>query len=57
VLAHGMGLKLGWLSVGLSLLHPPIPAFLIDRINFGLKVLWVGLYAYPSTGVPAISPM
>jgi len=20
----------------------PVPAFLVDRINFGLKVLWVG---------------
>jgi hypothetical protein len=34
-----------------SLLHP-IPVFLIDRINFGLKVLWVDWCPYRFTGVP-----
>ena len=31
----------------------PMPAFLVHRINFELKVLWVGWYLYCSTGVPA----
>jgi hypothetical protein len=31
----------------------PIPAFLVDRINFGLKVLWVGWFPYHSIGTPA----
>jgi hypothetical protein len=29
----------------------PVPAIFVDRINFGSKVLWVGL-SYWSTGVP-----
>jgi hypothetical protein len=51
----GMGLKLGQLLVGhsLSLCSIPVSAFLVDRINFGLKVLWVGWYIYSSIGVPA----
>ena len=55
MLAHGMGLKLGWLLVGqsLSLCSSPVPIFLVDRINFGLKFLWVGWCLYCSTGVPA----
>jgi hypothetical protein len=36
-----------------SLIHPVVPAFLVDRINFGLKVLWVGWCLYCSTGIPA----
>jgi hypothetical protein len=57
VLTHGMGLKLGWLLVGhsLSLCSIPgaVPAFLVERIHLGLKVLWVGWYLYNSTAVPA----
>ena len=44
MLAHGMGFKFGHLFVGhsLSLCSNPLPTFLVDRINFGLKVLWMG---------------
>lgn len=31
----------------------PVPAFLIDRIHLGSKVLWVDSCLYFSTGVPA----
>ena len=31
----------------------PVPAFLVERINFRLKVLWEDWYLYHSTGVPA----
>ena len=42
--SHEMGLKLGQLLVGhsLKLCSILVPAFLVDRINLGLKVLWVG---------------
>jgi hypothetical protein len=45
VLAHGIGLKLGTLLFGhsLSLCSSPVVSFLIDRIDFESKVLWVGL--------------
>ena len=36
-----------------SLIHPSVPAFLVDRIKFESKVLWVGWYLYCSTRVPA----
>ena len=51
--AHGIGLKLGWLSVGysLSLCYIFVPALLFKRTNFGSKVLWVGWYPYSSFGV------
>jgi len=42
VLAHGMGLELGWLLVGLSFGLFSISAFLLDWINFGSKVCFVG---------------
>jgi hypothetical protein len=32
---------------------PLVPAFLVDRINFGLKVLWVGWSPFSFTGVPS----
>ena len=50
-----MGLKLGRLVVANSpvFVPPLVPAFLVDRINFGLKVLWVGWCPYLSIGVPA----
>jgi hypothetical protein len=55
VLAHGMGLKLGQLLFGYSLVSAlsAMPAFLVDRIIFGLKVLWVGCCPYCSSGVSA----
>ena len=54
MLAHGMsqaGLVTGW-AFSQSLLQP-LPAFLGDRINFGLKILWVGWSLYSFAGVPA----
>jgi hypothetical protein len=56
MLAHGIGLKLGRLLVGHSLsflLHAQVPEFLVDRINFMSKVLWVDWNTYHITGVPA----
>ena len=53
LLAHGMGFKLDQLLVGLSFGLCSIPAFLLDRTNFGWKVLWVGYHPYPSTGSSA----
>jgi hypothetical protein len=29
-----------------------VPVFFVDRINLGLKVLWVGWCLYRSTGIP-----
>ena len=54
VLAFEMGLKLDQLLVGhsFSLCSIFVPAFLVDRTNFGLKVLWVGCCPYLSTGSP-----
>ena len=48
-----MGLELGQLLVGnsFSLLHL-VPAFLLDRTNFGLKVLWVGVLILPLDVLP-----
>ena len=54
-------LSMGWVSIwaGYWLVIPsvsasyPVPAFLVDRIKFGLKVLWVGWCPYSSPGVPA----
>ena len=48
-----MGLKLSQLVVGyfLSLCSIFVPAFLVDWINLGLKVLWVGLCPYLSTKI------
>ena len=48
MLAHGIGLKLGWqlAAHSQSLLHPPMPAFFVDRTNFRSKVLWVGWCHY-----------
>jgi hypothetical protein len=47
-----MGFKLGQPLVGHSLKFCSIyiPAHLVGRINFGLKVLWVGWSPPPSTG-------
>jgi hypothetical protein len=42
VLAHEMGLKLGWLLVCQSFSLCLISAFLLDRTNFGVEVLKVG---------------
>jgi len=43
VLAHKRGLKLGQLLMGhsLSLFSIPVPAFLVDRMQFGFKVLFL----------------
>ena len=49
--AHGMGLKLGQILVchSRSLCSISVPAFLVDRIHFELKALWVGWCLYFST--------
>jgi hypothetical protein len=54
VLAHDMDLKLGWLLVShsLSLCSIFVPVFLLNRTNFGLKVLLMGWYLHPYTGGP-----
>ena len=46
-----VGSIIGWTS-SQSLLHLVL-AFLIDRTNFGSKVLWMGWCPYLSTGGPA----
>jgi hypothetical protein len=48
-----MGLKLGHLLVvhSFSLCSIFVPIFLLDRTNFGSKVLWVGWCPYPPLGV------
>jgi hypothetical protein len=53
VLAHGVGLKLGWLLFGhsLNLWSIPVFVFLVDRISYGLKFLWVGWCPYCSIGI------
>jgi hypothetical protein len=55
VLTRGMDLKLGQSLAGcyVNLCFILIPAFLVDRINFGLKVLWVGWCFYHSDEVSA----
>ena len=45
-----VGLVRGWPSVSVQF---PKPAFLVDKINVELKVLWVGWYLCHSTGVLA----
>jgi hypothetical protein len=47
-----MGFKFGQLLFGHSSASFPMLEFLVDKINFGLKVLWVGWCPYHSTGVP-----
>ena len=51
MLAHGISIKLGQLLWGhfLSLCCIFVPAFLVNRTNFGSKVLWVGWHPYHST--------
>ena len=39
-----------WLTIPLGSALSPVPALLVDRINFGLKMLWVGWCLYNSTG-------
>ena len=51
-LVHGMRFELDQLLVGLSFGLWSIPAFLLDWISLGSKVLWVDWYPYPSTGIP-----
>jgi hypothetical protein len=53
VLAHRMGLNLGQLWLIISSVFAPslLPAFLVHRINSGLKVVWVNWCLYHSTGV------
>lgn len=46
------GLIIGW-PFPQDLLLLPDPAFPVDRIHFGSKVLWVGWCPCWSTGVPA----
>jgi hypothetical protein len=46
-----LGSVIGWL-LSQSLLHLLWLHFFVDRINFGLTVLWVGWCLYNSTGVP-----
>jgi hypothetical protein len=43
VLAHEMGLNLGWLWLAISSVSAPSPgpALLVERLNLGLNVLWV----------------
>ena len=55
VLAHEMALKLDQSVVGhsISLCYIFVSVLLVGRINFGLKVIWVGWCPYPSTGSPA----
>ncbi|EDL00034.1 mCG141415 [Mus musculus] len=52
-----MGWSSNWASYWLAIpsVSAPslIPAFIVDRINFGLKVLWVGWCSYCPTVVPA----
>jgi hypothetical protein len=50
-----MGLKLGWLLVdhSLSLCSIFVSAFLLNRTNFRLKILWVTWCPYLFTGSPA----
>ena len=42
-----------WLAVALVSAPSPVPTFLIERIKFGLEILWVGQCLYCSTGAPA----
>lgn len=55
MLTHELGLELGRLLIGCSLVSdpPPVPESFIDRISFGLKFLWVVSCAYFSTEIPA----
>lgn len=55
IIARGMALNLDQSVVGHSLILCDIfvPAFPVGRINFGLKVVWVGWSPYSSTGSPA----
>ena len=55
VLAHGMGLLLGQLLLAIPSVFAStlVPAFVVDRIIWGLKVLWQGCCPYNSTGFPA----
>lgn len=54
MLAHGMGLKMGWwLAIPSLSATFPMPAFLTYRINLGLKVLCIDRCLYCSSGVPA----
>ena len=49
-LSHGMGLKLvqSFVSYSLNLCSIFIPTHIVDRINYGLKVLWlVGVVILP----------
>jgi hypothetical protein len=56
-------LPMGWvanwdgylLAIPSVFVPSPVPTFLVGRINFGLKVLWVGWCPYQSIGVPASS--
>ena len=41
-----------WLAIPSVFAPLSIPAFLVDRMNFGEKVLWVDWCPYHSTGVP-----
>jgi hypothetical protein len=40
-----------WLVIPSVFASSPMPSFLVDKINFGLKVLWVSWCLYCSTGV------
>jgi hypothetical protein len=42
-----------WLAIPSVSAYSSIPELLIDRINFRLRVLWVGWCFYHFTGVPA----
>jgi hypothetical protein len=44
VLAHGISQNMTACCVVIPSVSnaTPVPAFLVDRIHFGLKVLWVG---------------
>ena len=42
-----------WLAISSFFALYPVLVLILDRINFGLKVLWVGLCLYCIIGVPA----
>jgi hypothetical protein len=48
-LVRGMFSDLGWLLFGFFFNLFFKPEFFIDKKNFGLKVLGLGWYSYPST--------
>ena len=52
MLVYGMSFELGWLLVGHFFSLCSVPTSILDKANFGSKVLWVGWYPYASTEGP-----